>query len=212
MLNCLIRNTALKDDIQGIIVELVETRLANNQSVKIQDIYKDIKSAGIEVDAESVGSLYNEAFALKNSKLLSTENEIEQYVGAEFKQTIKDVQNAIVGNEESESKEKQTGKMSSENSILNSLGKLFQKQFYPTSSQTTQSNLLQMQNLVKKALQSKLPKDKKINNPLSINQMFKDFFGYTQLLFALYLVVIHLLWFLLLVMIFVLLLFLFLGL
>lgn len=177
MLNCLIRNTALKDEIQGIIVELVEIRLVNKQSVKIQDIYKDIRSAGMEVDAESVGSLYNEAFALKNSKLLSTENEIEQYVGAEFKQTIKDVQNAIVGSEESESKEKQTGKMSSEKSILNSLGKLFQKQFYPTSSQTTQSNLLQMQNLVKKALQSKLPKDKKINNPLSVNQMFKDFFG-----------------------------------
>lgn len=177
MLNCLIRNTALKDEIQGIIVELVEIRLVNKQSVKIQDIYKDIKSAGMEVDAESVGSLYNEAFALKNSKLLSTENEIEQYVGAEFKQTIKDVQNAIVGSEESESKEKQTGKMSPEKSIVNSLGKLFQKQFYPTSSQTTQSNLLQMQNLVKKALQSKLPKDKKINNPLSVNQMFKDFFG-----------------------------------
>jgi len=177
MLNCLIRNTALKDEIQGIIVELVEIRLVNKQSVKIQDIYKDIRSAGMEVDAESVGSLYNEAFALKNSKLLSTENEIEQYVGAEFKQTIKDVQNAIVGSEESESKEKQTGKMSPEKSIVNSLGKLFQKQFYPTSSQTTQSNLLQMQNLVKKALQSKLPKDKKINNPLSVNQMFKDFFG-----------------------------------
>lgn len=177
MLNCLIRNTQLADDIKGLITELVEDRLTSNKSVKIQDIFRDIREGGIEIDAESVGSLYNEVFALTNSKLLSTESEIEQYVGAEYKQTIKDVQNAIVGSEESESKEKQTGKMSSENSILNSLGKLFQKQFYPTSSQTTQSNLLQMQNLVKKALQSKLPKDKKINNPLSINQMFKDFFG-----------------------------------
>ena len=179
MLNCLIRNTALADDIKGLITELVEDRLTTNKSVKIQDIYKDIREGGIEIDAESVGSLYNEVFALTNSKLLSTEAEIEQYVGAEFRQTQREIANEIIKDDKDADlpKEKEIGKLSPEKSIINSLGKLFQKRFYPNASQTTQSQILQMQNLVKKALQTKLPKDKKVNNPVSVNQMLKDFFG-----------------------------------
>lgn len=178
-LNCLIRNTQLADDIKGVILDLVEERLNNNKSVKIQDIYRDIREGGVEIDAESVGALYNEVFALNNSKLLSDINEIEQYVGAEFKQTQREIANAIVKDDtDSEANNpKQIGKVSPEKSIVNSLAKLFQKQFYPTENQTTQSPLLQMQNLVKKALQSKIPKDKKENNPVSVNQMLKDFFG-----------------------------------
>lgn len=179
MINCLIKNTQLADDIKGLITQLVEERLTNNQSVKIQDIFRDIREGGIEIDAESVGSLYNEVFALTNSKLLSTESEIEQYVGAEFRQTQREIANEIIKDDKDADvpKEKEIGKLSPEKSIINSLGKLFQKRFYPNASQTTQSQILQMQNLVKKALQAKIPKDKKANNPVSVNQMLKDFFG-----------------------------------
>jgi len=179
MLNCLIKNTKLADDIKGLITELVESRLTNNQSVKIQDIYRDIREGGIEIDAESIGSLYNEVFALDNSKLLSTESEIAEYVGAEFRQTQREIANEIIKDDKEADlpKEKEIGKLSPEKSIVNSLGKLFQKRFYPNASEKTQSQILQMQNLVKKALQTKLPKDNKVNNPVSVNKMLSDFFG-----------------------------------
>lgn len=174
-LNCLIKNTQLVEELKGIIAELAYNRMEGGMSIKMPAIYRDIKGLGIEVDAESIGALYNQVFATENSKLLSTHSEIEQFVGTEFRSAQKDITNSIVGI--GTLTEKQLGKVSQEKTIAMAMGKLFQKTFYPTLSQTTKSHLLQMQDMVKRAMVNKTPANKRRNNPVSVNSILEDFFN-----------------------------------
>lgn len=173
-LNCLIRNTQLKEYIMGLIADISATRLENNQSIKIQDIYKEILGLGIEVDSESIGAMYNEVFASENSDEFSSAKEVEEYVMKDFENAQKELVNAILGTTPDTTQT--LGKNSIERSTVMAISKLFQMAQYPTLSTRAKSMLVKMQEIVKKAVVNSTPRATPQTNTKSINEILQNFF------------------------------------
>lgn len=154
-LNCLINDTRAIDDIKNAIQLLVGDRLENSKSVTFQSIYSEIRNAGLEIDAESAGFIYNEIYGKYDDGALSTEDEIMEFSGKD----VTDQQKAIVDNiisSEPTIKEKQIGKLPPEKQVANMIAKLFQDAtFEPTKNVNTV--MKQMETLVARAAKTLLP-------------------------------------------------------
>jgi len=176
-INCLIKDTKLINTLKDLVNDIVVRNLENDMPAKISNVYNTIREAGIEVDAESIGYLYNELYSKENISVLSSTSEVEKYVGIEFNNTMKNIANRIINNEV-KYKSKQTGFNSPMKSILISTAKMFDKSIYGTMDTETKSIMLQMQDMVMKAVKKHLPKTKQ--NEVSINTVLMDFFHLSE--------------------------------
>jgi hypothetical protein len=174
-LNCLIIDTQLVEDIKELIREMSIEKMENELPADIATTYREIRDLGIEVDLESVGSIYNEVFSGVESDLITPPEIVEKYVGMTYANSQADVANAIIG-KFPDSVEEEIGRMPPEKQISTYFAKLFQKKFYENQDPNTKSIMLKMQDMVKLALTSSLPRDKRENNVKSINTLLTDFF------------------------------------
>jgi hypothetical protein len=174
-LNCLIIDTQIVEDIKEFIRELSIEKMENELPADIATTYREIRDLGFEVDLESVGVMYNEVFNGVESDLITPPEIVEKYVGMTYANSQSDIANAIIG-KFPDSVEEEIGRMPPEKQISTYFAKLFQKKFYENKDPNTRSIMLKMQDMVKLALTSSLPRDKRENNAKSINTLLTDFF------------------------------------
>lgn len=184
-LNCLIKNTKLVDEIQDFIAQIVVSNIENGGSIKIGDIYAQLRGYDIEVDRESVGYLYNNLYGNEKSKDFSTQKQVEEFALKVYRATQKEIANNIINSnddnkdednkDEDDKKDKQIGDLSPEKSIVNTIAKLFNKTYFPKIDEQTKSIMLQMEDMIRKSVLSKL--EKPTNTPISINKALQDFFN-----------------------------------
>lgn len=173
-LNCLIKDTRAVSDIKNAISVLVGERIANKEVANFPVIYKELRNAGLEIDAESAGSLYNELFSKYDDKVVSSEEQVGEYVGKEVQDHMKSVVDSITGAEPSV-KEKQIGKLSPEKQVASMIAKMFDKHEFGSSTKNVNSVMKQMGELVSKAARSVLPAIKQQGSK-RVHDSLKEFF------------------------------------
>lgn len=173
-LNCLINDTRVAQDIKDAISLLVGERAELNKAISFPVVYNELRNAGLEVDAESAGSLYNELYGNYNDAALSTEDEILEYVGKD----VVNQQNAIVDAMAGVTptiNENQIGKLPPEKQVATMIAKMFQEATFG-ATKNVNSVMKQMENLVAKAAKTLLPASAK-NTGKTLYDNLNDFFA-----------------------------------
>jgi hypothetical protein len=86
-LQCLVQNTDLIRDIQEALSIMAGIAIENEFPFSLATAYNEIRKAGIEIDLESVGALYERTFDLTDGHF-SSEAEVNAMVGASFRNTV----------------------------------------------------------------------------------------------------------------------------
>lgn len=171
-INCLLKNTPAVQHIKDAIEMMVGAGIEKNGTAKFPEIYKAIREAGIEVDAESIGNIYDGIYGGYNDAAVSTTQEVEEFTGANFNRQIKSVVNDIQG-KTTVSDPQEIGIDSPEKHAVNAISKMFQAEEFGTTPKT-KTVLRQMQDLVTKAAQSFMDKAPKAGT--NLNDSLKSFF------------------------------------
>lgn len=154
-LNCLINDTRAVEDIKAAIQVLVGERVADGKPVSFPSIYGEIRRAGLEVDAESTGYIYNELYGSYNDAALSNEDEIMEFTGKDVVDQQKAIVDAIIGAEPAVN-EKQIGKMLPEKQVANMIARMFQQKEFD-GGKNVNTVMKQMEVLVSRAARTLLP-------------------------------------------------------
>ena len=123
-LNCLIKDTTLKSDIQDYIKDLVAIRIADNKNAKIESVYEEVRKDGIEIDAESFAHLYNEAYNNVVDDKISNSQEIIDFAELGTKGIMRRIGNSAKGKTPT-TKVNQIGRLSPVDSALSKVLQLF---------------------------------------------------------------------------------------
>lgn len=158
-LNCLIKNTVAVQHIKDAIAILVGERMETSGIATFPEVWNDLRKAGLEIDAESAGALYNALYGGVDNKGLSTVEEVEEFAGKDFEKQLNSIVDDINGEAKSP-KLQQIGIQSPEKYAVTSIAKLFQNDTFGATPKI-QSVMRQMQDLVTKAATSLLPKSEK---------------------------------------------------
>lgn len=172
-INCLIKNTKAVQHIKDAIEILVGERMGTSGIATFPEVWNDLRRAGLEVDAESAGTLYNALYGSIDNKGLSTIEEVEEFAGKDFEKQLNSIVDDING-EEKQPKKEQIGKQSPEKYAVTSISKLFQNATFGATPKI-QSVMRQMQDLVTKAATSLLDKTDKQNK--SLTESLDSFFN-----------------------------------
>lgn len=172
-LNCLIKDTSAVDDIKNAIRVIVGEKLQDGKMAHFPQIYAVLRGEGLEIDAESAGSLYNDLYGQYKDGSLSTQEEVSNFAGKDIEDTQKQIVNHILSENE-EPSEAQIGKLSPEKNLANNIAKLFDEANYEKDSKEL-SVMKQMETLINKSIRSLLP-SKEGSKTTSINQSLNTFF------------------------------------
>lgn len=172
-LNCLIKDTAAVDDIKNAIRIIAGERLENGKTATFPQIYATLRGEGLEIDAESAGSLYNELYGQYKDAAISTPDEVAEFAGKDIEETQKRIVDKI-NSEYQPSGEAQIGKLAPEKNLANNIAKLFEQSNYEQDSREL-SVMKQMETLISKSIRSLLP-SKESNKITSVNSALATFF------------------------------------
>mgnify|MGYP003441709460 FL=1 len=171
-ISCLFKNVPAISNLQGAIKVLVADRINQGKTATFPEVYSEIRRSGVEVDAETLGTIYNVVYGSYNVDELSTIQEVEDFAGTDFKKQINALTQNILG-ENNGSNIQEIGNLAPEKSIVNSISKLFQKENFP-SSEKTKSDIRSMEDMVLKSAKALLkPTAKKAQN---LQEALQEFF------------------------------------
>lgn len=174
--SCLVKNTQLRDDLKDLVEYIGYNQIATGKEASIASVYNIIRKAGIEVDLQTVGHIYNEALPKSYSQFMS-DTEVNDFVGKSYKDAIQRA--AFL--EQAEAREQQIGEDAPEVYVTNGILNMFYNAEAP--QETTKSDMLKMQDALWKGIQRKmnLPEAKKPKNNLEWKAILNQALGYEQL-------------------------------
>lgn len=171
-LNCLIKDTSLKNDIKDFVTELVAEKIADNKPAKISSLYQEVRELGIEIDAESLASIYNELYHDVSDSRISNENELVKFAEIEFAQNAKRIGNSLKG-EIPKDKEREIGRLSPVENAVSTIMKLFDEKYYPQGS-VDSSVMKRISDTLSTLVNANLERDKKEGK--DVHEAVKEFF------------------------------------
>ena len=156
-LNCLIRNTKIETSVRSAINGIVDFLVDSDIKPSFKEVYKTLKSEGLEIDMESVGALYVEETERYGSDFFTSEDEVADIVGAKIKQAQQEIVSRIK-QEDGTIGESKIGDTAPEKTLANNVGKMFDRFINGALPQKTKSTMKAFEDLMKKAIVSSLPK------------------------------------------------------
>lgn len=174
-ISCLIKNTALQQDVKDLIEYLAYTRVSKNENASLSSIYNDIRKSGIEADLQSVGYLYNEALP-KQYQNFQSDLEVNDYILKSYTDAIQRA--ALL---EPTEKEKQIGEDKPEIAVVNGILNMFYNA--NTDNEQTQTDMRKMQEALWKGVQRKLalPENQKPKTQEDWKDVLNKALGYEKL-------------------------------
>jgi hypothetical protein len=170
--NCLLKNTQAVKHIKDAIEMLVGDYIDRTGNARFQDIYYDLRKMKLEVDAESVGEIYNGLYGGLEDSAVSTTEEVEEFTGKAFRKQMKSIVDNIVSGPPSP-QVVEIGNDSPEKFAVNAIAKMFQAETFGATPKVATA-MKQMQDLVTKAATTLLPKTAKPATTLT--EALKNFF------------------------------------
>lgn len=86
-LGCLIKDTRLVQDIKEVLQIMAADEINGGKTFSVSKAYNFLRENGVEIDLESVGSIYSDTFDLSDGNF-NTSEEIEKIVGKSFEDTL----------------------------------------------------------------------------------------------------------------------------
>lgn len=173
--SCLVFNTELAESLKDLVQYIGYTKISNGKDAGIGSIYNDIRKAGIEVDLETIGHIYNNSLP-KDVKQVMSDEDVYTFVRKNYTDAIQRAAKL-----EDKEGEKQIGQDAPEQHIVNGILNMFTNA--NVSDNTTKSNMLTMQDALWKGIQRKL--DLKEKEKPQTKEQWKDVLnralGYEQL-------------------------------
>lgn len=160
-LNCLIYDTKLKNDISLYMRVFAADAAKSGTTAFFPDMYADLKDNGVEIDMESTGFLYNQLFGDKKIDMFTTSEDVEDMVGATMKSAVNNTADAIL-REDPE--------------VALALARMFDKNMLNDIPEKEVTAIRQMQDIVKKAALSLLPKEVKTKSS-TLHGALQDYFS-----------------------------------
>lgn len=174
-LNCLLTNISAVNDIKDGMIIYASEALKAKQSVAFKDMFAMIREQGLEIDVESAGYIYLEAFGDNISNQFTKRSEVESYATADAREKVNSIVDRILV-AEPKVEEKVMGMQSEEKRIAKSFASMFDKKFLSNLDTKTESIIVQMGKAVETALKAKLPKDKS-QKTTPLNELLENFFN-----------------------------------
>jgi hypothetical protein len=174
--NCLIKNTQLQQDLKDIVEYIAYDRIGRGKDASVASVYNTVRKAGIEVDLQSVGHIYNDVLDKKYQQIMS-DQEVNDYMLKSFNDAI----NRAAKLQQPKAKEQQIGQDAPEIHVTNGILNMFYKSEVP--DEQTKSDMLKMQNALWKGIQRKLklPESGKPKTDEQWKDILGKALGYEQL-------------------------------
>lgn len=173
--SCLIKNTQLRDDLKDLVEYIGYNQISTGKDASLASVYNIVRKAGIEVDLQTIGHVYNEVLPKEYSQFMS-DQQVFDYTARSFNDAVKRA--ALL--EEKESKEQQIGEDAPEVYVTNGILNMFYNSEVP--DETTESDMLKMQNALWKGIQRKLnlPEKQKPKDNREWKEVLNQALGYEQ--------------------------------
>lgn len=162
--SCLVKNTALVEDLKDLVAYIGYDNIANGRSASVKDVYNVIRKSGIEVDLQTVGHIYNEALP-KTYNNIESDQQVSDYILKNYKDAIERA--AML---EEKTGEKTIGEDKAEIYLVNGILNMFTNA--NVADETTESDMVVMQNALWKGIQRKL--NLQDNQKPTTQQQWKD--------------------------------------
>lgn len=147
-ISCLTKNTSLVTDLKDLVEYIGYSQVGAGKRADISTVYNVIRESGIEIDLNTVGHIYNEVLP-KTYKQFSSDEQVNERVLKNYNDAIRRA--SLL---EEKTGEKQIGTDAPEEHVVNGILNMFTN--VESSDQTTQSDMLKMQDALWKDAQRKL--------------------------------------------------------
>lgn len=162
--------------VRSMMEVYVAERLQDDKTATFRDMYATIRQEGFEVDAVSLGSIYNGLFGHIDDPYLSTPEEVEEFSQGQVKEQMKELREEMMG-EVTPAKRQEIGKLPPEQQAATWLGGMFKAFIEGMPSEKTKSAMRTMQDLMITAIKNTLPESQKKSAPTDIVQTLTKFFN-----------------------------------
>jgi hypothetical protein len=146
--SCLVKNTTLVQDLKDLVEYIGYERVSNGKSASVSEVYNIIRQSGIEIDLQSVGYIYNDTIP-KSYQNFQSDQEVNDYILKNYKDAIDRAAKL-----EDKEGEKKIGEDKPEIFLVNGILNMFTNA--NVADETTESDMLKMQNALWKGIQRKL--------------------------------------------------------
>lgn len=136
--DCLLKNTDYHKGVQKYMEYVGPMLEEGGKEPSFKNVYEHLRKEGLEVDVETAGYIYHEAF--RNREGYTPHDEVAHQSGQEFEETV---WNKMVNEPEADYSEKQIGNLSPTKEIVRRLSNLFE--WGESEDHTTQSTLKSIQ-------------------------------------------------------------------
>lgn len=160
-------DTELAQSLKDLVEYSGYNRISKGLDASIGSIYNEIRKAGIEVDLQTVGYLYNDVLP-KEFKQINSDEEVNEFVLKNYKDAIDRAAKL-----EDKEGEQQIGQDAPEQHVVNGILNMFTST--NTSDNMTKSDMLTMQNALWKGIQRKL--NLPDNQQPKTKEQWKDILG-----------------------------------
>ena len=86
-LGCFVKDTAIVSEVEEILQHFAANNITDGKRFTLSDAYKILRSNGIEIDFESVGLIYSNAFDLTDGNF-NSQKEVDKLTGRLFEDTL----------------------------------------------------------------------------------------------------------------------------
>lgn len=172
--NCLIQNTQLYKDLSAFVKKIMLQRVADGKPVAIEDVYREARASHfLDVDMNSVGEMYKDARAeieLKVGKgILDTDNQI----GKKTDKLIHEAIRRVISNRR-KTEMKEVGVEKPSQSVARDIVNLFENDFVGLKDTVNKTDMLQMQEAIKKVAVALVDKQGKKTQNKSFEEILKE--------------------------------------
>ena len=180
-INCLIKNTSIVEDLRAA-VEMVALDIASTgRKATLNNVYSEIRKAGIEVDLNTVGYVYSEVVP-NDSDLFNTREEVEEITGRRMSDTIRKLILSEPG-----VTEKRIGEMSPEQYVASGIANMFYGQTVENTVDESVAVTLQKamfkgaKRMLKEVSQEEVPTEKQTYEDVIERALSLETHGYRDL-------------------------------
>lgn len=98
-LGCFVKDTAIVSEVEEILQHFAANNITDGKRFTLSDAYKILRSNGIEIDFESVGLIYSNAFDLTDGNF-NSQKEVDKLTGRLFEDTLNNLSDMQPANRE----------------------------------------------------------------------------------------------------------------
>lgn len=173
--SCLVKNTVLVKDLKDLVEYIGYERVAAGKSASVAEVYNIIRQSGIEIDLQSIGHIYNDTIP-KSYQNFQSDQEVNDFVLKNYKDAIDRAAKL-----EDKTGEDKIGEDKPEIFVVNGLLNMFTNA--NVADETTESDMLKMQNALWKGVQRKLnlPESEKPATKQGWKNLLNKSLGYENL-------------------------------